>query len=258
MKEIEQAFKQTTKILLGRELGGVDNYGDWLSKHVPIPSKGKSVVSGKEVWVQPPTCFLNKRFDPDRIIDMDEIGKVNSSHFNKTDLENKNVRDILEMIEPLVYYCGNLRYNTYNNLEKTSGAGEVANVYYSEDVWYGSKNVAFSNLVVVSENIFGSHMSHNSKFCINNYNSFRISRGFEIEGCTNCSDVFFCHNSEGLTNCMLCFNAKSLRYAICNTEVNKETYLKVKRMLLDYVNEKLEKEKALSVDIFNIGCYGGL
>ncbi|MFH1448641.1 MAG: hypothetical protein ABIG39_07300 [Candidatus Micrarchaeota archaeon] len=256
MEEIEKAFSDTTKIVLGVELKNLDDYGEWLSRRVPIPTKGKSAVSGKDVWIQPSLCFLKQPFDKDRIIDMGEIGKVNESPFIAEDLKDTDLRNVLKILKPVVYYCGNLRYKNVNNLEKTSSAGEVVNVYYSEDIWYGSKKVAFSNMVVFSESMFGSHNVHYSKFCINTYNSFRISRGLEIDGCTNCSDVFFCHNSENLRDCILCFNTKSLRYAVGNVEVGKDEYLRISRMLKEHILERLEVNHNFEQDIFNIACRG--
>ncbi|MFH1470621.1 MAG: hypothetical protein ABIF01_02635 [Candidatus Micrarchaeota archaeon] len=256
MREVERAFAETTKLLLGTELEGLDDYGGWLSRRVPIPVKEKSALSGREVWMQPPLCLLRKPFDKSRIIDIAEIEKVNKSPFKADDLKDADLHKLLDIVKPVTYYCGNLRYQTFNNLEKVSGAGGVSNIYCSEDIWFKSKSVAFSNLVVFSDNIFGSHMAHYSHYCINIYNSFKISRGFEIDGCTNCSDVYFCHNSQNLRDCILCFNAKNLKYAVGNTELKREKYLELKAMLFDYITENLAREKALEVDIFNVGCYG--
>lgn len=63
-----------------------------------------------------------------------------------------------------------------------------------------------------------------------------------------------CHNIEDCQECMFCFNVKSLRYAIGNVEVGKERYLKIKRMVLDEISKKLEKDKNLGISIYNIGC----
>ena len=54
---------------------------------------------------------------------------------------------------------------------------------------------------------------------------------------------------------MFCFNAKSLRYAIANKEYPKEEYLRIKKLILDELNSRLEKSKKLEMSIFNIGCH---
>ncbi|MFH0817693.1 MAG: hypothetical protein V1909_03600, partial [Candidatus Micrarchaeota archaeon] len=87
------------------------------------------------------------------------------------------------------------------------------------------------------------------------YNSVKLTRCFEMDSCRSCSDSYFSHNCEGLSNCMFCFNAKSLRYAIGNVEVGREQYMKIKKRVLDEIVKKLEKDKNLDLDIYNIGCY---
>ncbi|MFH1328217.1 MAG: hypothetical protein ABIH76_05165 [Candidatus Bathyarchaeota archaeon] len=254
MKEIDRSFNDTVRILLSSELGGIDDYAKWLGRHIPLPLFRKSAISGKGVWIPPSFCFSGQEFDKCRIIDIEEIDQVNTPPFDEGALENVNMRDILEIINPIAYYCGNLRYKNSNNIERSSAVGGASNIYYCEDIWYKTRNVAFSHTVLYSENIFGSHMARYSKFCINIYNSYQINRGLEIDGCTNCSDVFFCHNSENLRNCILCFNVKTLSYAVGNIEVGKERYMEIKDMLISHIVEKLKKEKDFETDIFNVGC----
>ncbi|MBM3228892.1 hypothetical protein FJZ26_00515 [Candidatus Parvarchaeota archaeon] len=62
------------------------------------------------------------------------------------------------------------------------------------------------------------------------------------------------HNCESLDNCMFCFNTKSKRYAIANKEVGREAYMKIKKLFLDEIGEKLEKNKDLKTSIYTIGC----
>ena len=51
---------------------------------------------------------------------------------------------------------------------------------------------------------------------------------------------------------MFCFNAKSLRYAIGNTEIGREEYLRIRKILLDYVNKELDEKKGLGLGIFSV------
>jgi len=63
----------------------------------------------------------------------------------------------------------------------------------------------------------------------------------------------FCHNCEGLSDCMFCFNVKNKRYAIGNVEVGREKYLEVKKRTLAEIAAKLERKHDLELDIYNIG-----
>jgi len=55
---------------------------------------------------------------------------------------------------------------------------------------------------------------------------------------------------------MFCFNAKNKSYAIGNVEVGEENFAMVKRLVLGEIAAKLEKNRTLDLDIYNIGCRG--
>ncbi|MDD5337635.1 MAG: hypothetical protein PHS02_04080 [Candidatus ainarchaeum sp.] len=100
--------------------------------------------------------------------------------------------------------------------------------------------------------MFGCDTIFDSAFCINCYHSVKLTRCFEMDSCRDCSDSCFCHNSEGLSNCMFCFNSKGLRYAIGNVEVGKEEYARMRKVLLDAIGKRLEKDKDLKLSIYNL------
>jgi len=255
-RKIDRAFNETASLLLGRQLGNVDEYVDWLGVHVPLPTPQASAVSRKEIWVAPPINFRDKKFDSRRIIDMNEMESVNKSPLGREELEKvESLGQLLEkFVSPIAYYCGNFRYGTGQDIEKCSGGGGGRTIYYSEDVFHGVKNVAFSHCVIHSESIFGGHEVVKSSFGMHIYNSNAIARGFEVDGCLSSSDIYFCHNSENLRDCMFCFNAKNLKNAIGNAQYPREDYLRIKKMVLDEIARRLERDKTLPWDIYSIGA----
>ena len=56
----------------------------------------------------------------------------------------------------------------------------------------------------------------------------------------------------GMKQNNVCFNAKGLRYAVCNQAVGKEEFLRLKKILLDFVNRELEEKGGCQLDIFSI------
>jgi hypothetical protein len=102
--------------------------------------------------------------------------------------------------------------------------------------------------------MFGSALAHNSDFCINAYYSENLSRAFEVDGCSNCSDIYFSHNCENVKDSMFCFNSKNLRNAIGNAQHVPDDYKKMKTSLLEQIVSEIEDKKDLKWDIFNIGC----
>ncbi|MFH1470405.1 MAG: hypothetical protein ABIF01_01535, partial [Candidatus Micrarchaeota archaeon] len=104
--------------------------------------------------------------------------------------------------------------------------------------------------------IFGSDFVFSSKLCLKCYKSENLTRCFEVSHSHTCSDCYFCHNCENVHDSMFCFNTKNLRHAIGNVELGKDDYLKLKKRILSGMAEKLEREKRLDYNIFNIGCLG--
>ncbi|MDD5337690.1 MAG: hypothetical protein PHS02_04365 [Candidatus ainarchaeum sp.] len=255
-KKLESAFQETSRIVLGTRLTNLLGYEDWLSSRVPLPHLAKSAHSQKPVWLPPNTNFLRTDFNSARIIDAEEVEAVSGSPFNPSDLQKCGLKEMRQrIVRSIAFFCGNYRYGKFEQVERVSGCGDCMNIYYSDDIYHKVRNVAYSNYILHSESMFGCRGVMYSKFCMHAYNSSKVVRAFEIDGCTSSSNIFFCHNCEGLSNCMFCFNAKSLRYAIGNTEVGQEQYMRIKKVVLDEIVGKLEKDKNLELDIYNIGCY---
>ena len=104
------------------------------------------------------------------------------------------------------------------------------------------------------DHCFGCAALLSSEFCINCANSVKLSRCLEVDFSRSSSDCYFCHNVENCTDCLFSFNAKNLRYAIGNCEVGREKYLKVKKLLLEWMSAQLGKKRTLPFRITNIGA----
>lgn len=255
MPELEKSFAQTTRLLFGQELEGMEKYSQWIGRKVPLPKPGKSLISGKEVWIPPSYIYMKKEFDPSRVISLDEMERVPETPLKKEDLEGLGMRGLAKAVAPIALACGNYRYWTFSNIEKCSGAGDGRNIYMCEDVYLKVKNVAFSNYALYCNDCFGCHGLMNSSFTIHGYNSDKVSRCFEVESCSNCSDLMFCHNCENVHDSMFCFNAKNLRNAVGNVQLRPEVYRKAKGMLRKEIVQNLLEKRNLGRDIFNVSRF---
>ncbi len=253
MKEIEVEFRKATKILLGNELSDLESYAEWLGKRVPLPIKGKSAISNKEVWAPPSLNFLKRPVNMNKLFSLDEMQNLEQPRFKAEDLEDKNIREIGDMVKQIAFVCGNFRYQECENVENSSGAGGGRNLYHCEDVFLNTKNIAYANYALYCENSFGCKSIINSSFCIHVYNSSSITRCFEVDCCSNSSDLLFCHNCENVRDSMFCFNAKNLKNAIGNVQLKPDEYKRIKSMFLKEIYERLVKDKDLDFDIFNLG-----
>jgi len=254
MEKLNTGFRETCRTMFGADIGDLEEYENWLKKHVPLPQPETSAISGKEIWIPPPKIFLRTKYDKKRIVSFDEIDQI-KTNFKKEDLDGINLEKIKKIIEPVAYYVGNYRYGNAYNVEKSSGAGPGENIYYSEEAYLGVKNIAYCNYVLCSEYMFGCENVPESSFCINCYHSNSIKNCFEMEGCKNCSSCMFCHNCEDLQDCIFCFNAKGMRHAVGNIEVGAEEYQRIKKILVNHIINNLKANKKLDVDIFNFGCW---
>ncbi len=256
--EIEKSFGEVTKLLLGTSLSVIDSYSSWLGKHVPLPSLAKSAVSGKDVWIPPTMNYFGTPFTKSKIISMEEMDKVNTSPFSHQDVENASTKELMtKFTKPLAFFCGNFRYQDYENLEKVSGGGGGRNIYMGEDIYLGVKNIGFSNYTLFCENMFGSYAVTHSQFSIHVYRSVSLARCFEVDSSSNCRDLFFSHNCENVNDSMFCFNAKNLRHAIGNVQLPVDKYKEMKAKILREISKELISNKSLKHDIFNIGDSDG-
>ena len=126
----------------------------------------------------------------------------------------------------------------------------------NEGLWFSlhSKHSGMSSIVTDSEYCFGGYIRIlECQFCVSCNNITKCSGCFECDSCFSCRNCFFCHNCENVEEGILCFNLKGARYAILNQSVSKEEYMRVKMMLLSYINGELETKGALERSIFALG-----
>lgn len=251
-KEVEDAFATTTGVILGKRLGPLVSYGQYLSKHVGEVYAAKSIISGKLVLIPPYSCFLKMAGRMMSLEESLEYGKRGISESEVGGLTLENAPDKLREVKA---FSPDVDLGTNIGLVECAVYGnDSAHSFRSFQVYKG-KYSGYSQWPRNSEYAFGCFSTVLSRFTINCYNSFNLTRCFEVEGSYGCSDCYFCHNCEGLTDCMFCFNAKSLRYAIGNREIGREKYMEIKKRVLEEIVKGLVEEKDFPLDIYNAGCW---
>ncbi|MFH1285778.1 MAG: hypothetical protein ABIH99_04310 [Candidatus Micrarchaeota archaeon] len=247
-RKIDEAFKTTCKLIFGREIGSLKNYEKLLEKRVTKIRTIKTAF-GNETPFAP--LYYWRHVPKERAVNAEEALELAKEHILLEEGEELSLKKLMEKLARIFffrvhYYEG----NNENNIE-TPCAYTGVNSYRVFDMTY-SKNGAYCNHPSHCEYIFGCSKITYSKFCINCHDSVNLSSCFEMDGCTNCSNSLFCHNCEGLTDCLFCFNTKSKRYAVGNVEVGKEKYEKIKKLVLDELANKLQKNGELDFDIYEL------
>ncbi len=247
-KELEESFSSTTGLLFGKALSSLADYENWLLQNVRPNILAKSALSGKPVFASPTLFYKSLQNSLLLLSEAMEKGKESISEKELAELSLQNAAKALSKIafsSPEVFWG------------ESAGMEECVNYGYSQNCFrsstcYWSKNCAYNNWTRDDESCFGTDLVFYSKFCLKCYHSNSLTRCFEVSDSFSSSDCYFCHNVENCQECMFCFNMKSKRYAIGNVEYPKEDYLRIKKLVLHGLVDKLEKTKSIPYDIFNL------
>jgi len=250
LKEIEEAFGMATSVVLGKRLAGLEGYEGWLTTQVRIPLLRHSAISGKPFQMAP---FIRFVLTQDKIVDLDEsYGIAGKKSLDRQTARSLTMANAAAALGGMVYYSPEVAIGKNFEMDQCS---LIANSSFCFRTFYVAecKFCAYCAWPRESEYVFGSDQCFSSKFCFKCYNSVNLTRCLEVSNSANSSDLYFCHNVENCAECMFCFNVKAKRYAIGNVEMKKEDYLRIKKMVLDEIGARLEKNKKLGISIYNIG-----
>jgi hypothetical protein len=249
-KPVERAFREITKIMLGKELSGMVSYEGWLMRNVRPVERIKSVLTGRTVYCSAasPHTYLPKA----RLAKEDETRNLGEAmKMDAADVES--LAGIEKAMWKIAIMTPETRLGTNIN---SAGIPNVKNCMncYGGSMYAQIENAGFCCIVRNGKYVFGSSSLFNSSFCLRSNQSTSISRCFEVDGCTDCSDLYYSHNCENVHDSMFCFNVKNVRNAIGNGVLPLDKYKAVKKSLLEQIVNELEKKKTLKWDIYNIGC----
>ncbi len=248
--EIEKAFASVTKSCLGKSLSTHEQYEKWLLQHVRPPVAQKSAVSGQIMYVPSYSYYTEPG---KRAITLEESVEEGKKMLGEADLSHLSLSSASSILSPIKLYSPEVKFGTLSFIEECGVYFWSTHCY--RGTWIGhAKYCAYCMWPRNSEYCFGCDFAFSCKSCLKCYHSVELSRCFEVSHSNSCSDCLFCHNCENLTDCMFCFNAKGLRYAIGNVVVGEAEYRRIKKMVLDDVLRRLEKDKKLEWSIFTIGC----
>ena len=250
-ERVERAFRSTTKLVLGQERGGIGGYGPWLLSNAMQVKKIKGALGSPTYKIE--GLPIVGKLPADRLVTLKEGLELSQKRaISLAPGEEPSLQGLLERVAKIAYFSVEFVDGQNDNCIDTPTVFTGSNVYKLWDTT-NSKNSAYSTGVIESEYVFGGYLRIlRSQFCINCYDSTSLKGCFELDGSYSSRDSYFCHNCENISDCMFCFNSKSLQYAVGNTVVGKEQYLRVKKILLDHINSELSAKKSLGIGIFSM------
>lgn len=250
MKEIDDAFADTTRLILGKELRPVKRYEKFLTGRVDKVTVIKTAFGNDAVYAR---YFWAGNAPKERMVTSEEGEKTANVHVKPEDLEEITLGRMIELMSPIAYYPVQFKEGTNINTMETVCMYHSVDTYQLSDATY-AKKCAYCVHMQECEDMFGSGvLMVGSKYSIRCYDCVNVSMSMDLDSCKNCHRCMFCHNCEGLSDCMFCFNAKSLKYAIGNVEVGKEQYERIRKIVVDEMVKRIERDGNIPFDVCSLG-----
>ncbi len=238
LSELEKRWAQACKLVLGGEIGEMKRYEGWLSALPDRVYTAKSAISGKEVAFS--TDYYPKTA---RKISFDEADFLEKPA--PLDIDDiKDIDSLVNAVRERVSYCGNVVLGNSSHVVGSTNITDSHYVYRTSRSG-DSKYLAYCSMSRLSESCFGVASPGESQHLIVGNSTYRAKRGLELWMAANTSDSYYVFYTNNCSDCIFCFNAKNLRYAIGNIVLGKEKYAKVKGALLEQFRDELEAKKKL-------------
>ncbi len=252
MKDINRGFKSACKLILGREIGDVESYRNYLNKrNLVTVEKIKSAVSGVDVYrFNHPKITM----DPKETIVSYAESVLLSETLKMDEADIKDFETLKKKIWKIGYFTPECYEGKMNNIINSPQTLAYAQNCYEVAGAFRVLDSAFSFWPRDSRYTYGTSNTHQSNFCISTYNSNKLTRAFQVDSCEGCSDISYAHNCENVHDSMFCFNVKNLRNAIGNARLTLPEYKKIKVNIIKQIADELEMNKTLKWDVYNIGC----
>lgn len=239
--DINDAWKDTCRVLLEDEIGELEHYRDYLKKYIEPVYRKTSSLSGRPVFVSgeeydPGARFLGHGEEAEYRQKTDDI---------KLDINQiKDLDSIAAALQEKFVYSGSVVLGTSDDVEGSHRVTSSFHVLESHDIT-DSKYAAFCFSMRKNENVFGCSYTSEAKFGIKGCQFYRSSRCMEVVMAMHCSDCYFSANLEDCSDCMFSFNQKSRRLLIGNLELPREKYLSLKAGLVGQIRTELERKKSI-------------
>ncbi len=234
--KINEAWKDSCRVIFGKELGDLKEYKEWLSMDMESMNTKKSMVSGKDVC-----CAVPHYCEGAKFISLDEVDF--NKRFEPLNInEIKDIDSIVEALQERFYYTGNVILANSRFVEESSN---ISNSFYMFHSNYASdsKYAAYSSYLRYSKCMFGVNEDALSSFVIRGFDLHRVSRGFEVWRTFSSNDCYYTYGVEDCNNVLFSFNTKSKKYVIGNLELSREKFASLKKKLLGEIIDGLEGKK---------------
>ncbi len=239
--ELNRRWKATCRVLVRKEVGELNEFEKYLSRHADPIFEKKSFISNKPTYVSLPNFCKKAKF-----ISNDESEQYSKS-LSRIKLGINDIKDIdsiLGAIGGKIAYSGSLITGNSKFVEKSNSCVDSTYVYCSSD-YYGATYIAYSSTGRFDEYVFGCNWTGESKFLISSHDTYKLTRCLETLRTFTSSDCYYTANLEDCEDCMFSFNQRNKRNLIGNLCLPKHEYSSLKKKLLLEMAETLKSKKSL-------------
>jgi hypothetical protein len=245
--DLNSAFRQTCKILLGEEVGDLTDFAPYLREAL-LGKQVKSSISGKDLWLTYAYYPAGTKFFDYST----ERQRLPTPKISINDI--KDIDSLFSAVAEQAVYTGN---KVLGNSIQVVNSDNVSDSSFVQDssIVMKSKFIAYSYLKRNTQYAFACTSTGNSSYVLRCFNTTYLTRCFECSDSANSSDLYFGYNLIGCNNCFFTFNSQNKRNMIANIQLTQLQYDELKKKLLAEFCGELKAHKRLGYSILNL--FGG-
>ncbi|MGV8176243.1 MAG: hypothetical protein ACP5NX_00375 [Candidatus Bilamarchaeaceae archaeon] len=247
---VEKTFSETASLVFGKPLSPIDKYAPYLSNGMEKVEETTSAFGNKLHYSN---LWSNWGIQKGRMVSCFEAYDVAGVKLTEEEA-SVPLDQLMKNLEKVALYAVDMFEGDSRNNRGVPIQYYATDCYNTCDSTF-SKRCAYCNFIKDCDSVFGSLIyDQGCSFSMRVHNCVNVTSSLEMDGCKNCHRSMFCHNCEGLSDCLFCFNTKNKSYAIGNVEVGRESYMKIKKLVVDELLGRLEKKGTFGLDIFSMGA----
>ncbi|MFH1471126.1 MAG: hypothetical protein ABIF01_05235 [Candidatus Micrarchaeota archaeon] len=249
LKAINEAWKDTCRVVLRGEIGELDGYAGYLTKYLEKRLERKSAISGKSVVVASAPFCKSAKF-----LSNDEMEEFNS-RMRKEKLGINDIKDIDSAVQALgekLYYGGNIFRGKSTEVYDSDLCLNSSFIYKSSDI-YDSKYIGYSCDTRYGNSLFGCSWVGECQYVLKGYEIYQQTRCMDTLRTYIATDCYYVANLEECNGCMFSFNQRTKRNLIGNIALPKDEYARLRDKLIDELRETIMRKKTLPSIVDIIG-----
>lgn len=233
----EQAKKivnMISKDVFGRELGmSLDDIQRLLTNGIALPEVAECSRTGVPVYLYDPQPQHHIISEPASM----EQAKKNDWMQEKQPINT--IDDFLRLWDEVNYMRGD-KATESQDVAKSDSVISSHGVYMSTLIG-NSKNILYSHGNFFSNYLLACRGNSSCNFGIRVFDSIYCSSSYEVRWSNKVTKSMFITDSLDLYECIACFGLRSKKYCVANIQFEKEEYMKIKAMIIDWIFEQWKK-----------------